>query len=255
VSGGPADPGTLPDVVAEAQRLLALADARGTTLRALGGVAIRLHTARMPAALARDYADIDFVTARGSGRATARLFADAGYEPDEEFNLLHGAIRQLFHDRRHGRQVDVFVDRFEMCHRIPVAGRLEVEAATIPLAELLLTKLQIVELNEKDVKDILTILVEHDVGDHDAETINGRWIAKLLASDWGLWRTCKGTIEAVRAALAGSGLEAADRRAIERRLSDLWAIVEAQPKALRWRARARVGERATWYAIPEEVRG
>ena len=46
------------------------------------------------------------------------------------------------------------------------------EPLTIPLAELFLTKAQIVQMNRKDVLDLLALLLDHEVGPGDAETIN-----------------------------------------------------------------------------------
>src|SRR4029450_517652 len=99
-----------------------------------------------------------------AGGATTKLFKAGGYEPHVAFNALHGGDRLLFFDNDHDRQVDVFVGVFSMCHKIPLDGRIEVDPVSIPLAELLLTKLQVVELNEKDVRDALALLHDHEVG-------------------------------------------------------------------------------------------
>src|SRR2546421_10288912 len=110
-------------------------------------MAIRLHVGERHRSLAREIRDIDFVTPKGGSRRTRDFLAAQGYEPDAAFNATHGARRLLFYDGPHGRQVDVFVDVFEMCHVLPLSERLDVEPVTLPLAELLLTKLQIVKLN------------------------------------------------------------------------------------------------------------
>jgi hypothetical protein len=161
-----------PDVVEEAVRLLDAAERDRVPLKALGGVAIRLRTPRVPPALRRDYQDIDLVTARRRGADVSRLLEAAGYRADREFNALHGDRRLLFHDVERSRQIDVFVGVFAMCHEIPVAERLDLEPRTIPLAELLLTKLQIVEINDKDLRDAATVLLGHDVADRDGDAVN-----------------------------------------------------------------------------------
>jgi hypothetical protein len=185
----------LDDVLEEADRLLTAAAAAGVTLRLIGGVAVWFHTDHVHPVLARPYGDIDFATTKGGGRRVAELIAAQGYEPAKEFNALNGSRRLLFHDHAHDRKVDVFVATFEMCHTIPIADRLDLEERTIPLAELLLTKLQIVELTEKDVRDTLALLHEHDVADHDGDAINAAFVARLTANDWGLWRTVKLNVE------------------------------------------------------------
>ena len=246
----------LEDVVEEAGRVLRAASERGVPLRLLGGLAVRLHAPDgLHPAVEREYKDIDFVTSRGKSRDAAELLSYLGYEANREFNALSGHRRLLFYDTEHGRQLDVFVGSFEMCHTLPVADRIDLDPVTIPLAELLLTKMQVVELNEKDQRDILALLHHHDVGDGDRETINAGYIARLCASDWGLWRTLKMNVERSAGALPSYGFSAEEQAAIAARLDALWAAIEAEPKSRKWKLRDRVGDRRRWYEEPEEVDG
>lgn len=242
------------DIVAEGGRVTDAARAADVPLRALGGVAVALHTPEgVHSALARPYRDIDLVTTRRHGKPTASLLTELGYIANERFNTMNGSTRLVFYDDANGRQLDVFVGSFVMCHELPIADRLELEERTVPLAELLLTKLQIVQLNEKDLQDIWAILYAHDVADHDEDMVNAAYIAELLAVDWGLWRTSRQTVERARERLASSPLSADDRARIDDRLARLWERVEAQPKGLRWRSRAKIGDRTKWYEEPEEI--
>lgn len=242
------------DVVSEGQRLLARAAEADVPLRLLGGVAIRLRApGELLPAFRRTYADLDFVTAkRGAGRA-AELFRNEGYEPHVAFNALHGKERLLFFDVDHDRQVDVFVGAFAMSHKIPLDARLEVDPVSIPLAELLLTKLQIAQLNEKDIRDALALLEGHPVGDADGETVNAGRIAALCGADWGLWRTITGNLDTC-CALA-PGYDVPNRAEVEARLQELLRRIEAEPKTRSWKLRARLGERKRWYELPDEVAG
>lgn len=239
----------LADPIAEGRRVVRAGQASGVLLRLLGGVAVFLNAPDGKPLLGREIRDIDLVTPRGAKRAVADLFLSLGYVEDEVFNAFHGAHRQIYVDLTNQRKVDVFVGSFSMCHEIPIADRLEREPLTIPLAELLLTKLQIVELNERDERDIYNLCFHHDIGEAGIE---GGLIADLCARDWGLWRTCKGTIERCRSDLAGYGLGEEDRAVIDARLAGLWAAIEAAPKTSKWRWRAKVGERVRWYEEPEE---
>lgn len=242
------------DIVREARRMIDAANDREILARATGGVAIALHATKpTPPALVRSYQDIDLVTTRKGGAATLKLLVDLGYQPNTRFNALNSATRLVVYDTYHGRHVDVFVGDFRMCHRLPLADRLSVDTYTPPLAELLLTKLQIVQLNEKDLKDIFAILVDHEIADHDRDAINATLIAKLLAGDWGLWRTAKETIATSRERVNDFALDPAQRCCIEQRLNNLWEVIDRTPKSRRWRVRARVGERARWYEEPEEI--
>ena len=169
------------------------------------------------------------------------------------YNALHGGERLLYFDDEHDRQVDVFVGAFSMSHKIPLDARLEVDPVSIPLAELLLTKLQIAELNEKDIRDTLALLHDHPVGETDGETVNAGQIAALCAANWGLWRTITGNLDTCCSLAPGYDLP--NQAEVEERLRRLLARIEAEPKSRAWKLRAKIGERKRWYELPEEVAG
>jgi hypothetical protein len=245
--------GILEDIVAEGERLLGIATQEGVPLRLLGGVAVRMKAPELPPSLAREYKDIDFaVTKKGAGAAD-RLLRDAGYQPHVSFNAMHARERGLYFDDENGRQVDLFIHSFRMCHEIPLGDRLEVEAETVPLAELLLTKLQIIEVNEKDIRDTVLLFHGHEIADHDGGAVNGGKIAALCGSDWGLWRTITANLERCRGHVGDYELPAADSERIAARFDELLERIEAEPKSRGWRLRAKVGERKRWYELPEEV--
>jgi len=218
-------------------------------LRLLGGVAVNVRSRGLHAELTRPYKDLDFAASKKSSGDLQKLLRDMGYEPHLGFNAMNGRERLLFYDDPNQRQVDVFVGSFRMCHQIPLEQRLEIDADTVPLAELLLTKLQIIELNEKDVRDTVALLLEHDVTDDDAG-VNAAQVASLCADDWGLWRTITHNLDGVRQHLSGY---AVDHEVVSGRLARLQERIEAAPKSRGWRLRAKVGERKRWYELPEEV--
>ena len=243
----------LADIVAEAERLLAAARSSDVPIRLLGGLAVYFHSERIPAPLRRLYGDIDVATTKGAGRSASELLSSLGYEPSREFNALNGSRRMLFHDMQNERKLDVFVETFELCHTIPITGRLALDEHTIPLAELLLTKLQVVELTDKDLLDIVTLLYQHDVGPHDDDVINSDFIAGLTADDWGLWRTVRLNVERVHDQVGSLPLDADARDRVIARANALWERVEQEPKSRKWRLRDRVGDRKRWYELPDEV--
>jgi hypothetical protein len=238
------------DIVAEGERVLSAAREQALPLRLLGGVAVRLRSRNgLPAALERTYGDLDFVTARRASGPAQTFFRDLGYSPQVSFNALNSRERLLFFDEDHSRQVDVFVGSFRMCHEIPLEGRLELDETSIPLAELLLTKLQVIQLNEKDVRDAIAVLHDRELGDADGDTVNAGRIAQLCCEDWGLWRTITRNLEACR---QQAGAYGADFAQIADRFSELEERIEAEPKSRAWRLRAKIGERKRWYDLPEE---
>ncbi len=242
------------DVVAEGERLIGRAEAEELPLRLLGGVGMRLRApGELAPAFQRTYADLDFVTEKKAARRAADLFRTEGYEPHVAFNALHGGERLLFFDNHHDRQVDVFVGAFSMCHKIPLDGRIEVDPVSIPLAELLLTKLQVVELNEKDVRDALALLHDHAVGEEDGDLVNVSRVASLCAADWGLWRTITQNLIACRA--FGQVNDLPDCERIDERLETLLSRIDSEPKSRAWKMRSKIGDRKRWYELPEEVAG
>ena len=179
----------------------------------------------------REYKDIDLVTLKGESRVVSKFLVSMGYVADRAFNATNGHRRLLFYDVPNQRQVDVFVGSFEMCHDIPITERITLATHGIPLAELLLTKMQVVELNLKDRMDNVTMLYHHEVADDDVERINAGQVARLCAADWGLWRTTKMNVERVRESLASSGLSVGQQELVAGRLTRLWQRIEAEPKS------------------------
>ena len=203
----------------------------------------------LPPPLTREYQDLDFATSKKSAGDLQKLLRDIGYEPHLGFNAMNGRERLLFYDDPNQRQVDVFVSSFRMCHEIPLEKRLTVDDDTVPLAELLLTKLQIVELNEKDVRDTIALLLEHEVTDDD-RGVNASRVASLCADDWGLWRTISHNLERLGEHVGDYDVDA---DAVSSRVSLILERIEVEPKSRSWRLRAKIGERKRWYELPEEV--
>jgi hypothetical protein len=244
------------DMAEEALRVTEEADRENLALRLLGGVAIKLRAKDgLNPAFEREYADLDWIVPWGTSRDAQRFFEALGYSPQVRFNTIYGRERLLFFDERHGRQVDVLVGAFKMCHEIRLGERLTLEPVTVPLAELLLTKLQIIELNEKDVRDALALLYDHPVEDEDGDAINGAHIARLCASDWGLWRTFTANLDSLGDHLGRYDLPDEDKRRITERIRELQARIEDEPKSFGWKMRAKIGDRKRWYDLPEEVEG
>jgi len=244
---------TLADPVAEGRRIVETAAERGVTLRALGGVAVAMlcPSSRRPP-LARAYADIDLATTKGAKDRVVSLLESLGYKGDREFNILHGHRRLYFWDEAAQRQVDVFVDEANLCHRIDLKRRVEAVPLTLSLADLTMLKLQVVETNEKDYLDICALFADHELTADDSG-INSNHITALAASDWGLWRTLGIVAEASeRFALDLPDFPAGE--IVAKRLRLLREELEAVPKSRAWKLRARIGDRKRWYELPEEVR-
>jgi hypothetical protein len=275
----------------EARRLLAAAATNALPLGLLGGMGIRLLLgARLEPRLRREIGDLDFITTRRASAPVEALLAAAGWEPERRFNAINGSRRLLFNEPRGTRRVDVFVGSFQMCHRLPLLDALDGRAQVLPAADLALTKLQIVALNDKDREDLYALLLACEVVDRDtdadpdrdagtdpdrdtdadpdrdagtdpdrdtdagdAPAIDARRIATLAGADWGLCHTLQLNLARLRAGLSATDLAAAQRELLQRRIAALDNALERAPKSRAWRLRARVGERRPWFEEPEEI--
>lgn len=242
------------DPVAEARRLYARAQAAGITARLLGGAAVALSTDKpLPAVLQRPYKDLDYVVRRSDGRRW-RVFLEAdGYDPDTQFNALHGAQRLLHFDVANNRQLDTFVSSFAMCHAIDLEDRMPTGSPTLAPVDILLTKLQIFEVNDKDLIDSIALMLSHPVSSGSEPGINRERLAKIVGSDWGWYTTVSDNLTKVAARLVTVGLSDDAAQVVSERLALVSEAMTAAPKTIRWRARARLGRRAPWYELPEEV--
>lgn len=242
----------LSDPADEAKRIIDAAESRKVILRLMGGVSflLRCPSARQ-ANLQRNYTDLDFMAHAVQAGKLLQLFIEMGYTPEERFNAIYGLKRLIFKDAANQRRVDVFLDSLEMCHRFNFMKRLEIDRYTISLADMLVTKLQIVEINEKDVKDIISLLIDYDIGDIDDERINGDYIAGLCRDDWGIYRTFKLTLATVDDALTRMNIEREKKELVRARIARLLQLIEDVPKSLRWKIRAVIGDKRRWYELPE----
>ncbi len=241
-------------MVAAGRAVVAAAAAQSIPVRLLGGVAIWIRGSPVArAALGRDYPDIDLVAHKRQSRLLRALLEEAGFDPERVFNATHGARRLLYRSPG-GEQVDVFLDTFEMSHTLDLGARLEAEPETLAAAELLLTKLQIAEINAKDLSDVAMLLWDHRPADGDGPgQLNLTRMAALCAADWGLHTTVTQNLEACGDLLGSVVPDAPDRERIAGRLAAIDAALQEAPKTMAWRARAKVGRRKRWYRVPEEV--
>ncbi len=241
------------DPLPEAFTLAKGAADAGIGLKLLGGLAVRVLCPQFPPRL-RAGQDIDFACLSKERKKAAAYLESSGCEPDRRFNNLNGD-RQMYFTTPAGRPVDVMVDRLVMCHTLDLRPSFARLPYTVDAVDVLLSKLQIVELNEKDVHDIVHLLAGLPVGAAGPAGLDPQRYGSLLGSDWGWWRTVTGNLAKLPSLLAGKpGLvppaAAFDPLAQAGRLLEL---AQATPKSVKWKLRSNVGERLRWYELPEEV--
>lgn len=246
---------TMSDFADEATRIVNKAQEKGIVIRVMGATVIRKHCPNfqhLHTAMKRELTDIDFITYSKFNPSVKPLFLELGYVSDDRFNAYFGMMRQQYNDPVNRRMADVFFDQLEMCHTIDFRGRLELDSPTITLADFLLEKMQIVQLNEKDRIDTIVLVREHQIGDSDKETINAGYVAKLLAKDWGFYYTVTTNLGKVKD-YARSALPDEDSRDVAAKVDQLVEWIEKEPKTTGWKMRARVGPKKKWYRDVEEV--
>jgi hypothetical protein len=246
---------TATDAVQRATAVVEQLAAGGVASRLIGGLGIAVHRhASSPPSLDRSYGDVDVVVAAGASSAVTAALAGS-HIANRRFNALHGDRRMLFHRADDGEQLDVFVGRFSMCHSLDLSSRLVTVTAGLSPADLFLTKAQIVEINDKDLLDIVSLMHHHaaeKVDDPTADIIDLGRLSQVCAADWGWYTTVTDNLAKV-AERATDLLPPADAGKVGARCHQVADHLVAAPKSLRWRARAKVGRRVPWYELPEEI--
>ncbi|GAB1471108.1 hypothetical protein MASR2M66_19860 [Chloroflexota bacterium] len=243
------------DLVQEMYRLIEAANAKNIHLRAIGGLAVETHNRTKHPLFQRESADLDFCIPLKQRRVFEAFMPGMGYTPHKQFNILNGDQRQIYYHEPTEMKVDIFVGNFEMCHKIPLEERLTADPVTIPLAELFLSKAQIVELNRKDALDLTSILFNNKTGDDDRETINLKALARLCGADWGLYKTTSLSMDKIEQMLNSGeiSLNDSERAIVIERINDIRRVFTEMSKSVAWQLRDRVGTRVKWYVEVEEV--
>jgi hypothetical protein len=239
-------------LVAEATSLIDEAARAAVPLRLVGGLAVRVLCPGLPSRT-RDGQDLDLASLSRRRRETELFLTDRGFDPDRNFNALHGHKQLYFRHRESGRALDVLLDRVEMCHSLEFKDRLERLPHTLDVGDLLLSKLQIVQINAKDVQDALYLLGMFSLSSNDEPgSIGLGHFAALVGNDWGWWRTVTTNLDLLADAKMPDGTLARMNYNPREQAATLRRIADECPKSRRWKLRARVGERVRWYEVPEE---
>jgi len=242
-------------IVQECKKILEMANERHILLRAMGAVAFRLHCptyAYFQDQAGRVLSDLDFASYHNEAKSIEKLFRELSYGCDLRVKAMF-SDRLIFENRQTGHHADVFFDKLDMCHTINFRDQLVKDAQTIPLALLLLEKMQIVHLTEKDVLDTSMLLREHTVGDSDADTINGTYVSQLCAVDWGLWRTVTVNLQRTSERVSEYPFfTPTDRQDVRSKIEQLVRVIEVAPKSTGWKMRAKIGDSKKWYREIED---
>lgn len=256
----------------EAMKILSEARKTNIVLRVIGALAIKLHSLKhedLYTKLKRlgennpTFTDIDFVAYSKQRRELVKLFDKMGYVPNMYIMAFYGSKRLLYYHPQRYCHIDIFLDKLEFSHDIffgnePGKGRLEIEELTISLADLVLEKVQIHKINEKDIKDLIILFHAHNLAETDEpEAINIKYIAKILADDWGFWfdatENLKKVLVYAKKYHEEGLITATVLEDVNHKISQLLATIDQEPKTKAWEKRAKIGTNKKWYRDVEEL--
>ena len=265
-------------LMAEAHAIVDAGNQRDVVLRLTGGLAVR-HYAIDHEFAERKYSDIDLVGLKRQVVSVREVFRDLEYVENRHVSMATGNGQLQFFvpapsapegaagaragdgagdlpvytDVPPSDHIDVFLDAMRMDHQVDFRDRLEINTYAIDPADLFLSKLQIVNLNEKDVHDAITLVkdVYVDFQPHPG-VLDLQHVASVCAADWGLYIDVMNNIDAVIEHVADYDLGPRDAARVRRTLELAQEMMTEQAKTLRWRLRARIGKRVRWYTEVDE---
>jgi len=240
-------------------------------LRLLGAVGVRVNAAAHENLFEKlnrlnsenKFTDVDFAAYSDQRSEVRRFLQELGYDVNQQALMMHGNSRMIFGHPGKGYHMDVFFDRLRYSHdvefgRSPRDGRLGIHPITISPTDLVLEKLQIHEINEKDIKDLVMLFVANSIGQEDGDhKINGSYVASILAQDWEFFYECKVNLERLRKFLAKYSdenlVDMETASLVSSRISKLDALLDLEPKTKQWEKRSRVGTGKKWWRDIEEI--
>jgi hypothetical protein len=260
-------------LVEDALKIVEGAKQRGVVLRLLGALAITLHSSEFTelhhnlkrlGENKRAFTDIDLI---GYSKQRVKIREvmedDLHYLVDQNVLLFRGKERLMYHHREQLYQIDIFLDGLKFSHEIrfgadPKKGRLLLDYPTISATDLLLEKLQIHSISQKDLKDVIVLLRAHTLDAMDAPgSINMTHVATVLANDWGFWKDATTNLAEVSSYatkyLAEGLLTGPDLTDISEKTNQILSQIEAEPKTSEWKLRERMGDEKPWWKDVEDV--
>lgn len=251
----PLDEFPKPEVfLSEARRLIEEAQKQKMVLRVMGPIALHYYFPdyvdlyrRMERLGERVFTDIDFASYGKHRGSLVSFFAKEGYDIEKRALLIAGNERHIYFGERIP-MIDVFYDKLSYNHPIQYKGRLEIHPHCVSLTDLLLQKLQIVQINDKDLKDVMLLFLAANVSNNDSDGINAKYIAKIMSDDWGFYYTSTMNLEKVKGHLVNvKVLDETQRSTICQKADQIIQIIEAEPKSGGWKRRAQAGTKKIWY--------
>ncbi|TFG99017.1 hypothetical protein E4H12_04245 [Candidatus Thorarchaeota archaeon] len=234
------------DALQKSTLIITKAKENGATLRLIGGLAFRQHCRELDFC-EREYGDIDLVGLSSEAPIIIKTLIDLGYKENARYTLTSGGTRFLFEKFESKDHVDIFLDKLRMEHDIDLRQRLSLEEFTISVSDLLVCKLIILNFNEKDYRDIITIVKDLDIGEDDLpSTINMDYIGRICSRNWGLYHDVTNSIDECIEFIENYHLEEEVAQKVVMRFNAIRKAIDQYPKSGRWKFRRYIGESYPW---------
>lgn len=263
-------------ILSKALEIVESANSKNLVLRIIGALGIFLHIRDNSEALRFYFSqhrltglqgfftDIDLVAYSKQKKRLRDFFEkDLKLETNPRLLIVFSGKRLFYIERTADVKIDVFFDKLEFSHDVvlgdePGKGRLELDYPAVTPTDLLLTKLQIHNINFKDLVDIISLLIAHEVEKLEIKnTINGLYIAEILSNDWGFWfdavANIKKALELAKSQLEEGRIEENIYNTVSTRANMLLKLIDETPKTKNWEKRAKIGTKKPWYREVEEV--
>ncbi len=260
--------------VRECVDIIKRAQDKGIVIRILGAMAVYIHTQDNPRAReihetrfgagAPMFTDLDVMAYKKQKKKIKEFFEkELKFLPDKMINALFGDKRLIYYHPEGKYHVDVFFDTLEFSHDVPFGkkpgeGRLELSFPAISPTDVVLEKLQIHEINPKDLVDLIVLFLTHEIADEEGDgKINAKYIAQLLAEDWGFWYDAVSNLNLVKKyadqMVEEGRLNPEERDVVNQKVDQLLKRIEEEPKSKKWQKRAKTGTKKKWWRDVEEV--
>jgi hypothetical protein len=257
-------------LIVDAKRIVEEAQKRKIPLRILGALAVRLHTLQLEklhVALDRldgqpdQFTDVDLMGYSKQTSDIYKMFKELNFVVDKSVAAYFGKVRGIWYHPQNLYHIDVFYDKLPFSHNVdfgskPGQGRLELDYPTITLADIVLEKAQMHQIGEKDIKDVIVLLIGHEIGTTEKETVNINRICEPLKNDWCFYYEFKinmgKILEFAQKYNKESKLSNAELADVATKINKIMTHVEAEPKSKDWTKRAKSGNTKQWWTDVEE---
>ena len=225
--------GLLTEHLEEALLLIKDARAAGIECRLVGSLAVFFYVGERFRLRPVPAKDIDLVSVIDSRRELQTFLKKMSWILDDSL-LMFAEKRETYRSGDLSETLDVYYDEIDGNHAIDVKGRLDITFPAITLTDLLLTKLQRVQMRIQDCWDTCALL------ELDPQGVELKYFAAVLGSDWGLYTTVMDNLEELEKVGGKTRL--------------LQTIALSGKKSLRWRLRSLVGRRKRWWKVVSDTR-